>query len=310
MSEVIKDVDGNPTDQTLDQLGTCCRENLDQGIGQLAEAARIAVQAKLRIERGEQFPGNFERWYEVYCERSLFSQAKLLTYGGWKEAKKTGEVPSAEAVTEKIETVRAARAAHMRDVRQKEKSSREPGPATSAHERWSSLSVVDHIVVQIEALTPDQVLEIHERVGKIVERMTAPSSPAEAVPEPTVTEATAIAEFSAGDPDEPDLAPPDAGVTRPAAAPPVCEAEPRAPTQPSPKQATPAPSAVPVVPKDNGWVGTVPKCQCDRTGGICGRVSCKSIGRCQWDVDSPVAGLQHATPQRKPFGVEKPAMPL
>jgi hypothetical protein len=201
MSDVIKDADGGVLD-TLSVLGKRCQVTMAKGNESIVDAALMAVQAKLRIAEGEEWPGGWTDWYKVFCVDAPWSQAKLLTAGGWQHTKKTGEAPDIATVAEKVETVRAARAAHMRDVRQQEKSSREPK------------SSVDPTARQVDP-TPRAVTL--DTVKRDILTLAA-------------ADRSAIWEWL-GD-----------QLTAPAAAPPVREVEPEPTEQPQPTKATPAPS--------------------------------------------------------------------
>jgi hypothetical protein len=102
-----------------------CRRFIVEGNEKIAQVARIVTEAKKRIDRdGEAFPGGFDHWVKVYVIDPPWDVPKLLTFGGWRETKKTGEVAPIETIAAKVAEVKATRAAGDRASRAAKKSAR------------------------------------------------------------------------------------------------------------------------------------------------------------------------------------------
>jgi hypothetical protein len=93
------------------------------------EAARIAVEARLRIERdGETYSGGFKAWWDSYCANSPWPASKLLTAGCWRETKKTGVVAEPAQIEAKVAELKRTDANRKRAERQNYRRSEKSEP--------------------------------------------------------------------------------------------------------------------------------------------------------------------------------------
>jgi len=270
--------------EPLDTLGTRCRATLTTGHDAIVEAARIAVEARLRIEhRREEYPGGFKAWWDTYCTISPWTAPKLLTAGCWRETKKSGEIPTTEQIAGNVERLKSEQRRDQAKSREQnsltsEKSVIEPAPRWS-HERdmepkiAAVIKAINRCSLDDRAYLWGYVLpRWFQGYGRIGAGYSGPAASGEATAQ--------------GTPDAPVAAP-------------ESEHSPLAPPSAAAEAA--------------GQYCTNPRFA-DRLVTACPYSRCHSEG-CRHEPPAtltadPVAGLPLGTPARKPKSAESPALPL
>jgi hypothetical protein len=292
----------------LDTLGAQCREKIAIGNATLVEAARLAVEVRLRIERErEAYDGGFKAWWDTYCDSSPWTPQKLLTAGCWRETKKTGILAEPAQIEAKVAELKLADADRKRAARENNRTSDKSTRASCEPfepdiDVWNEMTRVDRSkfvswveTAPIEILSAVKVMilrlpmedrpELYQWLGWeigakktakeiIPAKLAAKGAPAKPV-EPPIAETTPTPAASPVHP----VAEMIAVLFNPDSTPEdIKAASEAAMAGPKPATTTPTPTAPPT--DYARKKGEPPACQ--RPSGVCGYGQCMARRTCLW----------------------------